>query len=177
MPGTAIAISTPIWQPNARWELYSHCCVWNPKVKKVDIWECVMARKSSSLVRSHRVLHGCDLLADDSTPQTQVCSALFPVRTAPWRRSSVDCYLSLPRSLRHSSYLLSARFRRNSVLTCAIDSRLAPTGGISVVGEQLSPTRAVPFGCPPVRGQVDLDALRARMISTCVIIRGDTVMP
>ncbi|TFK67737.1 hypothetical protein BDN72DRAFT_871216 [Pluteus cervinus] len=57
MPGTVISNATRIWELNVHWPMYSQCCVWDPRGKGVDIWECI-----------------CD---HDSSPSTQPPNALY----------------------------------------------------------------------------------------------------
>ncbi|KAF9530146.1 hypothetical protein CPB83DRAFT_763714 [Crepidotus variabilis] len=42
-----IANSTRIWELNVHWTLYSQCGVWDPRGRKVDVWECVQDHESS----------------------------------------------------------------------------------------------------------------------------------
>ncbi|TCD69696.1 hypothetical protein EIP91_006713 [Steccherinum ochraceum] len=39
--------ATRIWELNLHWPLFSQCCVWDPKSRKVDVWECVRAHNAT----------------------------------------------------------------------------------------------------------------------------------
>ncbi|KAH0581442.1 hypothetical protein H2248_012523 [Termitomyces sp. 'cryptogamus'] len=41
MPGVVIGNSTRIWEVNVHWEVYSQCCMWDPRSRCVNIWECI----------------------------------------------------------------------------------------------------------------------------------------
>ncbi|KAI1788793.1 hypothetical protein LXA43DRAFT_1024014, partial [Ganoderma leucocontextum] len=62
MPGL-VADATRIWELNLYWPLHAQCCVWDPKGKGVDVWECI---------RPHH-----------STTGTQVCSRIEPFAPRP----------------------------------------------------------------------------------------------
>ncbi|KNZ78005.1 hypothetical protein J132_02648 [Termitomyces sp. J132] len=46
MPGVVIGNSTRIWEVNVHWEVYSQCCMWDPRSRCVNIWECIKDRRS-----------------------------------------------------------------------------------------------------------------------------------
>ncbi|TFK49149.1 hypothetical protein OE88DRAFT_1663569 [Heliocybe sulcata] len=43
---TTVGNATRIWEPNLHWGLFSQCSVWNPRVRCVDVWECIQAHDS-----------------------------------------------------------------------------------------------------------------------------------
>lgn len=48
MPGL-VSDSTRIWELNIHWPVNAQCGVWDPKLKGVDVWECIRARESQIL--------------------------------------------------------------------------------------------------------------------------------
>ncbi|KII87919.1 hypothetical protein PLICRDRAFT_176674 [Plicaturopsis crispa FD-325 SS-3] len=47
MPGQVIASATRIWEINVYWPSGSQCGVWNPKMRGVDIWQCIRSHEST----------------------------------------------------------------------------------------------------------------------------------
>ncbi|KAJ3552657.1 hypothetical protein NM688_g4037 [Phlebia brevispora] len=45
MPGLVSDV-TRIWELNIHWPVNAQCAVWDPKLKGVDIWECIRAHNS-----------------------------------------------------------------------------------------------------------------------------------
>jgi hypothetical protein len=75
---TVIGDATRAWELNVHWELYSHCGVWDPRSRGVNIFECIRDRKS---LRHSFLRHILIVLSfiDDSVPGTQ------PPNTNYWR--------------------------------------------------------------------------------------------
>jgi hypothetical protein len=44
--GTVIADATRAWELDVHWEPCSHCGVWDPRSRRVNIFECIQDRKS-----------------------------------------------------------------------------------------------------------------------------------
>lgn len=83
MPGLVNDV-TRIWEQNIFWPVNAQCGVWDPKLKGVDIWECVRAREYT--VRSGSRVPIADFpsfSADHSTPSTQVCTTPSRVPELP----------------------------------------------------------------------------------------------
>ncbi|KAF5381371.1 hypothetical protein D9615_008309 [Tricholomella constricta] len=76
MPGVVISNATRIWEINVHWEVYSQCCIWDPRGRGVDIWECIQDRKPPP---PHLVLpsNRCVPPTDDSKPGTEVRDTFF----------------------------------------------------------------------------------------------------
>ena len=55
MPGL-VSDATRIWEVNVYWPQSAQCGVWDPKGRRVEVWECVRARKfifTSTLVATN----------------------------------------------------------------------------------------------------------------------------
>lgn len=44
MPGL-VSDATRVWELNVFWALHSQCGVWDPKSKRVEVWECIRERE------------------------------------------------------------------------------------------------------------------------------------
>lgn len=89
MPGLVNDV-TRIWEQNIFWPVNAQCGVWDPKLKGVDIWECVRARecpfRSGSRVP---IADYPSFPADHSTPSTQVCTT--PSRVPELPSPTITC--------------------------------------------------------------------------------------
>ncbi|KAI0796655.1 hypothetical protein C8Q75DRAFT_802342 [Abortiporus biennis] len=47
MPGL-VSDATRIWEINVFWPLGSQCGVWDPKLKRVEVWECIRPHNATA---------------------------------------------------------------------------------------------------------------------------------